>query len=246
MEFTPEGEIVENNELFREVFDYTSKQIKNTTIWQYFPKEDHEKLQTIWDDVSSGKPFQGQLRMINRQKEEKWFRITLSAVNDMYGEVAKIILLAQDVTKEKQMEIETEKQTEQLRIQEEKLRKAGEELAKKLDEAKLEMKNQFKEIETVKIRNERTLEGALDAIVTINQGGVIEFFNKAAEDLWKMKRDEVIGQHVRKLFSPETIMNDDFVARYTKPDEEKIVGVRTEVKIQNSDRRRSFRSVSPV
>ncbi len=97
------------------------------------------------------------------------------------------------------------------------------------------MKNQFKEIETVKIRNERTLEGALDAIVTINQGGVIEFFNKAAEDLWKMKRDEVIGQHVRKLFSPETIMNDDFVARYTKPDEEKIVGVRTEVKIQNSD-----------
>ncbi len=136
-EFTPEGEIVENNELFREVFDYTSKQIKNTTIWQYFPKEDHEKLQTIWDDVSSGKPFQGQLRMINRQKEEKWFRITLSAVNDMYGEVAKIILLAQDVTKEKQMEIETEKQTEQLRIQEEKLRKAGEELAKKLDEAKI-------------------------------------------------------------------------------------------------------------
>ena len=36
----------------------------------------------------------------------------------------------------------------------------------------------------MKVRNERTLEGALDAIFTINQEGRIEFLDEAAESLW--------------------------------------------------------------
>ena len=41
----------------------------------------------------------------------------------MYGEVVnKVIYIANEITKEKVMEIETQRQTEQLRVQEEKLR----------------------------------------------------------------------------------------------------------------------------
>jgi PAS domain S-box-containing protein len=152
---------------------------------------------------------------------------------DMYGDVSKVVFIANDITKEKQMEFETAVQNEQLKIQEEKLRLAGEELTKKLGEAKEEMKLQFKEIEKIKVRTELTLEGALDAIITINEVGSIEFFNQAAQDLWGIERKEAIGKNVKVLFSKEAIKNDEFVKKYVTPGSEKIVGVRKEVNIKN-------------
>ena len=97
------------------------------------------------------------------------------------------------------------------------------------------MKLQFKEIEKIKVRTELTLEGAFDAIITINAVGSIEFFNKAAEDLWGIDKKEAIGKNVKMLFSKESIKNDDFVAKYVAPGTDKIVGMRKEVNIKNSN-----------
>ena len=102
-----------------------------------------------------------------------------------------------------------------------------------MDEAKDEMKLQFKEIERIKIRNERTLEGALDAIITINDAGSIEFFNNAAELLWGKPKKDAIGENVRILFPDELGDEDDFIKRFINPGEQKIIGVRKEVKIKN-------------
>lgn len=183
----------------------------------------------------NGVPFQGQIKGITKGNEEKWFRGTLSVVNDMYGEVSKVIYIANDITKEKLMEIETQRQTEQLKIQEEKLIQAGADLSRKLEKAKAEMEVQYKEIEKVKIRNERTLEGALDAIVTINQEGRIEFFNKAAEDLWGLPRKETIGMNVKVLFSETNIQEDEFTKSYVTPGGQKTIGQRREIKITNKN-----------
>lgn len=234
-EFLPEGEFLEANEQFYKIFKYKPAELKEATLFDLTPKEDIQIIEDILKKIATGEPFQGQFRGITKDIKEKWFRVTLSAVNDMYGDVAKLIYLAQDVTHEKLMEIESQKQNEQLKIHEEKLRRSGEELSQKLAEAKKEMQLQFKEIEDAKIRNERTLEGALDAIITINQAGTIEFFNKAAENLWSIPRKDAIGQNVRALFSEEQIRDDDFVARYTKPDEDKIIGERKEVQIRNNN-----------
>jgi PAS domain S-box-containing protein len=97
------------------------------------------------------------------------------------------------------------------------------------------MKIQFKEIERVKVRTELTLEGALDAIITINYVGTIEFFNKAAEELWGIDRKDAIGNNVSILFSDDTIQNDDFVKSYITPGQEKIVGMRKEVQIKDNN-----------
>lgn len=49
----------------------------------------------------------------------------------------------------------------------------------------------------------QTLEHAPDAVVSVNQHGHIEFINKAAESLWSVDRDEVVGKPVHRLF-PKT------------------------------------------
>ncbi|MFW6369928.1 MAG: PAS domain S-box protein, partial [Bacteroidota bacterium] len=166
LEFTPGGDLIDCNEIFLENYNYTAPESKDLTIYSILAKSEHENFNNIWEQVIQGVPYQGQIKTSSKSGKEKWLRGTFSSVNDMYGEVNKVILIAHDMTKEKLMEFETRKQTEQLKIQEEKLRLSGIELSKKLDQAKAEMKQQFKEIEKIKIRNERTLEGALDAIVT--------------------------------------------------------------------------------
>jgi PAS domain S-box-containing protein len=82
---------------------------------------------------------------------------------------------------------------------------------------------------------ELTLEGALDAIIRMNQVGSIEFFNKAAEELWGIDSKDAIGKNVTMLFSEETIQSDEFVKKLVSSDEEKMVSVRKEIQIRDSE-----------
>ncbi|HEY4787630.1 MAG TPA: PAS domain S-box protein [Bacteroidales bacterium] len=234
-EFSPEGDTLDCNERFFTTMEFSQDEISNKTIFDFLPREELNTFRDIWENLISGHPFQGQLKHITKTGDEKWFRVTLSSVNDMYGEVNKVIYIANEITKEKLMEIESQRQTEQLRIQEEKLRQAGADLSRKLEKAKAEMEQQYKEVEKVKVRNERTLEGALDAIVTVNQEGRIEFFNKAAEHLWGLTRKEVLGMNIKILFSEDNIKEDEFISKLVTPGNDKIIGQRKEVKITNSE-----------
>ena len=150
----------------------------------------------------------------------------------MYNEISKIIYIGKDETNEKLMEIEAKNQTDLLKKQEEELQQGKIILKEQLKKAREEVKQQFKKIEKAKIINERILEGAADAIVTFDQDGIIKFFNKAAEELWEIDRDVVLGRKINKLFSDENTDNE-FVKSIIDPKSEKIIGERKEVDIYN-------------
>ena len=160
--------------------------------------------------------------------------MSLSAVRDMYDDISRILFIGNDVTDQKLMEIEIEKQTELLKFQEDKLLRSKIDLKEQLKQNKKQIQDQIKEIERSQLRNERTLEGALDAIVTIDNNGVIKFFNKAAENLWNIERDIILGRNIKKLF-PKDDYQDEFLKTYLDPKADKIVGERKEVSITNKD-----------
>jgi PAS domain S-box-containing protein len=221
--------------LFLNAIKYTLSEVKPKAVFDFIDRSELDLFRENWENVTHGIPFQGQFKILTKMGDERWLRANLSPVNNMYGEVAKIIFLATDMTNEKLMEIEMKKQTDQLKEQEELLREASVELNKKLTQAKAEMKLQYREIEHAKIRNERTLEGALDAILTFDDSGIISFFNRAAEELWSVRRKDVLGTHIKLLFSEETIKNDDFVNKMIENNKEIIIGERREVKITTSN-----------
>ena len=130
-----------------------------------------------WENVVRGMNFQAQNKVTTKNNEEKWIRGAFSAVYNMYGEVENVVYIGNDATNEKLMEIESKKQNDVLKKQDKLLRESEKELSKKLKAARQEMKEQFTEIENIKIRNERTLEGALDAIITTSRDNKIIFFN---------------------------------------------------------------------
>ncbi len=234
-EFSPTGDLIEANEKFLDSTGYNISEAKNKTIFDFTPENERKNTERIWDDVTHGIPFEGQIRINPKTNDEMWFRGTFTAVNDMYDEVAKVVLIANDITHEKMIENESKAQNEQLKIQDEMLRQNEIELNKKLREAREEVKNQFKEIEKAKIRNEKILEGFLDAIITTDQTGVVQFFNKAAEQLFGIDRKEVLGQNIKTLFPNGNRPKDDFLDAYLDPEAEKIVGQRREITITTKD-----------
>ena len=121
------------------------------------------------------------------------------------------------------------------------MKKSKEELGVLLEQARDEMKEQFKEIEAVKIRNEKTLEGALDAIITINKEGILamanagpntngsQFFITTAKTLWLNGRHTIFGEvvagydvvekieNVKTGYGDKPIEEQKIIKAYTRP-----------------------------
>lgn len=232
-EFLPNGQLLSFNKLFEENLHFDRESLLTKSVFELVSPDMIESFNKQWEEIVAGNPFKGVVKLITEDNETKWFQGAFATVNDNYNNVIKVIYIANDITEQKVMEIETLNQAEKLKIQDEKLRHAQDVLTQKLEEARKEMKSQFEEIETIKIRNELTLEGMLDANFTIDHRGKIQFFNKAAVALWGYTKEEVMNQDVEMLFSKNFIDNDDFINRFVDRKKEKIVGVRQEVCIKN-------------
>jgi PAS domain S-box-containing protein len=218
-EFDTSGTLLAVNDNFLRTFKYLPEEVEGQHLKIFFFKDDVVELDRILADLSNGHNFRGRSRRRTKAGEEIYLLTTYSPVIDHNGEILKILSLENDVTEQVKME--------------EALKNSKEELGQLLEEARNDVKEQFKEIESVKIRNEKTLEGALDAIITTNKEGILEFFNVAAEKLWGYDRNEVLGQNVSMLFSKETSKNNDFVSAFISVDGQKIVGERREIPIRN-------------
>lgn len=86
------------------------------------------------------------------------------------------------------------------------------------------------------VRLRTILDTVVDGIVVIDERGLIELFNPAAEKLFGYTRDEVLGQPVAILI-PEAISSrhQSYVEHYLATGEAKIIGVGREVQGQRKD-----------
>jgi PAS domain S-box-containing protein len=92
------------------------------------------------------------------------------------------------------------------------------------------MKLQFREVSIVKILSDKTLEGMLDAVVTINQDNRITLFNRAAEELWGIQHEEVLNKEISELLPTDNIAKEDnYLGNFFKSGDKTLIGKRTEV-----------------
>ncbi|MDR2928877.1 MAG: PAS domain S-box protein [Cytophagaceae bacterium] len=218
-EFDIDGTLLSVNENFLNAFRYKAEEVEGHNIRIFFFKDDADSLSQILSDLNKGQTFKGRVCRRTKTGEKIYLFSTYSPVIDHNGDVIKILTLENDVTDQVKME--------------EALKNSKEELGMLLEEARNEVKEQFKEVEIIKVRNELTLEGALDAIITIDKHGTVEFFNAAAEKLWGYGRSEVLGQNIVILFSDETAQNIPFVTKLVTSGEPKVIGERREIPIKN-------------
>lgn len=86
------------------------------------------------------------------------------------------------------------------------------------------------------VRMRAIFETAVDAIMTIDDRGVIDRFNPAAERLFGYPAAEVIGKNVSMLMpSPDRDRHDAYLGHYLETGQKKIIGIGREVTGQRKD-----------
>jgi PAS domain S-box-containing protein len=80
------------------------------------------------------------------------------------------------------------------------------------------------------------LDTAADAIITIDDHGIIQSVNTAAERMFGYAAAEMLGQNVKMLMPPpDREEHDGYIARYLQTGEKHIIGIGREVEAQRKD-----------
>ncbi len=84
--------------------------------------------------------------------------------------------------------------------------------------------------------NKAVLDAAMDAIITINQKGIIVGANSATEELFGYSKGEIEGQNVKILIpSPDRECYDEYIRRYHLTGNKKVIGSKLEVLARRKD-----------
>jgi len=91
-------------------------------------------------------------------------------------------------------------------------------------------------VEEREARLRSILETAPDAIITIDQAGIIQSFSRAAVILFGYAPGEVIGRNVSLLMdTPHREQHDAYIARYRRTGQKRIIGIGREVFARRKD-----------
>ncbi|MEK8018475.1 MAG: CHASE domain-containing protein [Candidatus Parabeggiatoa sp.] len=92
------------------------------------------------------------------------------------------------------------------------------------------LRQQFSELRESKEQARAIVRTVVNGILTINQHGIIEFLNPAAEKLFAYTEREVIGQNVKILMpEPYHSEHDNYLNNYVRTGQAKVIGIGREV-----------------
>lgn len=135
-------------------------------------------------------------------------QILLALVKNKDGVMVGFIEIIQDLTEHKRREEEIKKLNEELERRVVERTAQLDDTVKKLEAEILVRKRAEDEIKESEEKLRIIASSAGDAVMMIDDNGLITFWNEAAEKIFGYKNDEAMGKNIHRLIVPEKYYND--------------------------------------
>jgi PAS domain S-box-containing protein len=112
IEFDFNGYILDVNENFLKITGYSSEEIigKHHSLFLDDDEKESPDYQKFWSQLKSGESIQGEFRRLCKSGNEIWIKGTYNPIYDLKGNPSRFIKFAVDITQEKLLKLEAEKQ----------------------------------------------------------------------------------------------------------------------------------------
>jgi PAS domain S-box-containing protein len=149
IEFDLDGNILHANDIFLKTMKYSLNEIKGKHH-RMFAKADYaESLEyrDFWKSFKDGHSKSGEFERKSKDGSSVWLLANYTPVINSQGKAVKVIKLARDISKEKQLLAQSQQQAEELKAQEEEMKQNMEELNAIQEEMARKEKEYLKRIE---------------------------------------------------------------------------------------------------
>lgn len=104
IEFTPEGRILDANDLFLSLVGYQREEIIGQHHRMFCTPElvRSQAYQSFWESLAAGEAHRGTFERVNREGRRCWLQAAYFPVRNGSGQVVKVIKIASDVTAERE------------------------------------------------------------------------------------------------------------------------------------------------
>ncbi|SNY99581.1 response regulator [Flagellimonas pacifica] len=156
IEFDLDGNVLTANELFLDLMGYTIDEIKDKhhKIFVGNAYSKSKEYQEFWKELKVGAFKQGEFERRTKDRKPVWIQGSYNPLLDAEGKPYKILKIAVDITEQKKIQFEVQKQKEIVEAQEEELRVSNEELTKQanqLQASEEELRQQQEELEKANV-----------------------------------------------------------------------------------------------
>jgi PAS domain S-box-containing protein len=228
------GNFHDYNTNFIRLLKSSQKDLKSIVVFDIIEPIELDSFNKSWDNIIKGNRQDGITRIKSPDGREIVLQGSYIPLNNASHEVNRVVFTGHDISAERLLEIENKKLAEALKRHEKAMKDSEKEMAARIRELRLEHQNIHKETERHKRLNEGIMDESPDAIVTTGHDNRISFFNKEAEKLWKMKRQDVIGQDVNVLFSEKQTEENELLGSFVRPGDHKILGKKSRTFVTDS------------
>ncbi|NLI86777.1 MAG: PAS domain-containing protein [Bacteroidales bacterium] len=178
-----EGYIADSNQNFVETLGYSKTELEGKMLADIVNPEQRTDFQISWKKVRAGQTITETIHVLNRNGNSHYLMVTVSPELDPAGAITKVLLIGQDITEMKQLEIKAQRQAEEI-------------------EQNLKQLEKEQELSAQRQKDMSTLLEALDQnclVSIIEPDGLITYINNKNVEVLGDKKEDIEGKFLHDI-----------------------------------------------